>query len=323
MKGSNFLDALSAVKTVVFDKTGTLTQGQFEVQKVVSKNGVGEQKLLEFAGLAEMHSSHPIAKSIVDRLTQSGIKLDSTSIAEHVDFPGRGVQAQIRGHEILVGSDGLLHHKQIAHDVCELEGTAAHVAIDGTYAGHILIGDALKTDAKEAIKQLRKIGIERIVMLTGDNRCAAESVAKALGVDAFHAELLPEDKVRILEDIQLSSDHSGKLAFVGDGINDAPVIPRADVGIAMGALGSDAAIETADVVLMADSPLKIVEAVEIARQTRRIVWQNIFMALSIKLIFVTFGAMGMASMWEAVFADMGVSLAAVANSTRMLRGKWL
>jgi Zn2+/Cd2+-exporting ATPase len=322
VKGSNFLDALSAVKTVVFDKTGTLTQGRFEVQKVVSQNGFGEQQLLEFAGLAEMHSNHPIAKSIVRRLSETGVTLDSRSVAEHVDLPGRGVQANIQGHEILVGSDGLLHHKRVAHDVCELGGTAAHVVIDGTYAGHILIGDALKTDAKEAIARLRNIGIERIVMLTGDNRCAAESVAKALGVDAFHAELLPEDKVRLLEDIQRLSRHGGKLAFVGDGINDAPVIARADVGVAMGALGSDAAIETADVVLMTDSPLKMVEAVEIARQTRRIVWQNIVMALSIKLLFVVFGAMGMASMWEAVFADMGVSLAAVANSTRILRGSY-
>jgi Cd2+/Zn2+-exporting ATPase len=204
------------------------------------------------AALAEMHSNHPIAQCIVDRLIRTGIKLDSTSITEHVDLPGRGVQAHIRGHAILVGSDGLLHHKQIAHDVCELEGTAAHVAIDGAYAGHILIGDAHKPDAKEAITQLRNIGIERIVMLTGDNRCAAESVAKALEVDAFHAELLPEDKVRLLEDIQLSSNHGGKLAFVGDGINDAPVIARANVGIAMGALGSDADIETADVVLMTE-----------------------------------------------------------------------
>ena len=321
VKGSNFLDALSAVKTVVFDKTGTLTQGKFEVRKVVSRNGFGEQELLEFAGLAEMHSNHPIAKSILDKLAQTGIKLDSTSITRHVDLPGRGVQATIKGHEVLVGSDGLLHHKQIAHDVCELEGTAAHIVIDGTYAGHILIGDALKIDAKEAIAGLRNIGIERILMLTGDNRCAAESVAKALGVDAFHSELLPEDKVRLLEDTQRSSSHGGKLAFVGDGINDAPVIARADVGIAMGALGSDAAIETADVVLMTDSPLKMVEAVEIARRTRRIVWQNIVMALSIKLLFVVFGAMGMASMWEAVFADMGVSLAAVANSTRILRSR--
>jgi Cd2+/Zn2+-exporting ATPase len=282
---------------------------------------VGEQQLLEFAGLAEMHSNHPIAKSIVDKLTQSGMELDGASVTEHVDLPGRGVRARIRGHEVLVGSDGLLHHQHVAHDVCEMEGTAAHVVIDGVYAGYILIGDALKSDTREAVAQLRKIGIERIVMLTGDNRCAAESVANALEVDAFHSELLPEDKVRLLEEMQFSSNHGGKLAFVGDGINDAPVIARADVGIAMGALGSDAAIETADVVLMTDSPLKMVEAVEIARQTRKIVWQNIVMALSIKLLFVVFGAMGMASMWEAVFADMGVSLAAVANSTRTLRGQ--
>ncbi len=318
VKGSNFLDALSALKTVVFDKTGTLTRGKFEVQKVVSMNGVGEQELLEFAGLAEMHSNHPIARSIVAKLAQSGMKLDSAAVTEHVDLPGRGVRALIRGHEVLIGSDGLLHHRQVAHDVCELQGTVAHVVIDGTYAGHILIGDSLKPDAREALTQLQKIGIERIVMLTGDNRCAAESVANALGVDAFHAELLPEDKVRLVEEIKLSGNSGGKLAFVGDGINDAAVIARADVGIAMGALGADAAIETADVVLMTDSPLKMVDAVKIARQTRRIVWQNIVMALSIKLLFVVFGAMGMASMWEAVFADMGVSLAAVANSTRML-----
>jgi len=323
IKGSNFLDALSAVKTVVFDKTGTLTRGSFEVQEVVAKNGYEKDRLLENAAIAEMHSNHPIAKSIVSKVAEMGLKLDSTAVIEHVDLPGRGVRAVVGGQEILVGSDGLLHHHRIAHDVCEFEGTVAHVVIDGVYAGHILIGDALKADAKEAVSELRKIGIRRIEMLTGDNRCAAEFVAKALGVDAFHAELLPEDKVRLLEEIKLSANPGGKLAFVGDGINDAPVIARADVGVAMGALGSDAAIETADVVLMTDSPSKIVEAVKIARRTRRIVWQNIFMALSIKIMFVALGAMGMASMWEAVFADMGVSLAAVVNSTRVLRGKWL
>lgn len=323
VKGSNFLDALSAVKTVVFDKTGTLTRGSFEVQEVVAKNGYEKDRLLEYAAIAEMHSNHPIAKSIVGKVSEMGLKLDSTAVIEHVDLPGSGVRAVAGGHEILVGSDTLLHHNRITHDVCELEGTAAHIVIDGAYAGYILIGDTLKADAKEAVSGLRKIGIKRIEMLTGDNRRAAESAAKGLGVDAFHAELLPEDKVRLLEEIKLSSNYGGKLAFVGDGINDAPVIARADVGVAMGALGSDAAIETADVVLMTDSPLRIVEAVTIARQTRRIVWQNIFIALSIKIMFVTLGAMGMASMWEAVFADMGVSLAAVINSTRVLRGKWL
>jgi Zn2+/Cd2+-exporting ATPase len=319
VKGSNFLDALAAVKTVIFDKTGTLTRGDFVVQNVVPMNGFEGQRLMEFAALAEMHSSHPIAKSIVAKGAEMGLKLDSASIVEHVELPGRGVRAQVGGHEILVGSDGWLHHQQIAHNVCELESTAAHVVIDGEYAGYILIGDSIKADARQAITQLRGIGIERIEMLTGDNRCAAESVARALGMDAFHAELLPEDKLRLLEEIQSASHHGGKVAFVGDGINDAPVLARADVGVAMGALGTDAAIETADVVLMTDSPLKMVEAVQIARQTRTIVWQNIIMALSIKVVFVALGAIGLASMWEAVFADMGVALAAIINATRMLR----
>lgn len=321
VKGSNFLDALAAVKTVVFDKTGTLTRGDFVVQAVVPRNGYGEQQLLEFAARAEMHSSHPIAKSIVAKGVELGMTLDEASVAEHTDLPGRGVRALVGGHAILVGSDGLLHDRQIAHDTCALEGTAAHIVVDGVYAGHILIGDTIKADAREAVAQLRRIGIERIEMLTGDNRCTAATVARTLGVDAFHAELLPEDKVRLLEEIQSASGRGAKVAFVGDGINDAPVIARADVGVAMGALGTDAAIETADVVLMTDSPLKMVEAVAIARQTRTIVWQNIVMALSIKVVFVALGTMGMASMWEAVFADMGVALAAILNSTRMLGGR--
>lgn len=321
VKGSNFLDALSKVKTVVFDKTGTLTRGDFAVQKVVPINGFGEQRLLELAMLAELYASHPIAKAIVAKGYEMGLTPDSAAVTQHEDLPGRGVRAQVDGHEILVGSDGLLHHRKITHDVCELEGTTAHIVIDGRYAGHILIGDSLRTDAGQAISQLRAIGVEHIEMLTGDNRCAAEAVARSLGVDAFHAELLPEDKVSLLEDIQAAAAHGGKVAFVGDGINDAPVIARADVGIAMGGLGTDAAIETADVVLMTDSPLKIVEAIQIARHTRTVVWQNIVMALSTKIIFVVLGTMGMASMWEAVFADMGVTLAAIANSTRVLRGR--
>jgi Cd2+/Zn2+-exporting ATPase len=284
-------------------------------------NGHGEKQLLEFAALAELQSSHPIAKSIVAKCSETGIALDDTSVIEHTELPGKGVRALVGGHEILIGSDGLLHHRQITHEVCELEGTAAHIAIDGDYAGYILIGDSIKADAKRAISQLRTIGIERIEMLTGDNRCAAGSVANHLEVDAFHAELLPEDKVILLEEIQSAANHGGKVAFVGDGINDAPVIARADVGVAMGALGTDAAIETADVVLMTDSPLKLVEAVQIARQTRRIVWQNVVLALSIKVVFVILGAIGLASMWEAVFADMGVALAAIVNSTRILPRK--
>ena len=321
VKGSNFLDALAKVKTVVFDKTGTLTRGDFVVQKVVPLNGLGQQQLMEFAMLAELHASHPIAKAIVAKGREMGLNPDSTTVTRHEDLPGRGVRAQVAGHEILIGSDGLLHHRQVDHDVCELTGTAAHIVIDGHYAGHILIGDSVRADAGLAITQLRDLGMERIEMLTGDNRCVAESVAGSLGVDGFHAELLPEDKVRLLEKIQAATHHGGKVAFVGDGINDAPVIARADVGMAMGGLGTDAAIETADVVLMTDSPLKIVEAVQIARRTRTIVRQNIVMALAIKIVFVALGTMGMASMWEAVFADMGVSLAAIVNSARVLHGR--
>jgi Cd2+/Zn2+-exporting ATPase len=321
VKGSNFLDALAAVKTVIFDKTGTLTQGHFAVQRIVTRNGHSESQLLEFAALAEMHSTHPIGKSILAKATEQGMVLDGAAISEHVDIPGKGVQAVAGGRRILVGSDGLLHQHKIAHDVCDFEGTAVNVAVDDVYAGYILIGDTEKPDARETVSELRKIGVERIEMLTGDNRCAAEKTAKHLGMDAFHAGLLPEDKVRIVEKIKSAAPRGAKLAFVGDGINDAPVIARADVGVAMGALGSDAAIETADVVLMTDSPLKIVEAIKIAKQTRQVVWQNIVLALSIKVLFVVLGALGMASMWEAVFADMGVSLAAVVNSTRALREK--
>ena len=321
VKGSNFLDALAAVKTVIFDKTGTLTQGHFAVQRMVTRNGHSASQLLEFAALAEMHSTHPIGKSILAKAAEQGMVLDGAAISEHVDIPGKGVQAVAGGRKILVGSDGLLHQHQVAHDVCDFEGTAVNVAVDDVHAGYILIGDTEKPDARETVSELRKIGIERIEMLTGDNRCAAEKTAKHLGMDAFHAGLLPEDKVRIVEKIKSAAPRGAKLAFVGDGINDAPVIARADVGVAMGALGSDAAIETADVVLMTDSPLKIVEAIKIAKQTRQVVWQNIVLALSIKVLFVVLGALGMASMWEAVFADMGVSLAAVVNSTRALREK--
>jgi Cd2+/Zn2+-exporting ATPase len=319
IKGSNFLDALANLNTVVFDKTGTLTQGRFALQEVVVTNGYHPSALLEYAALAEMHSNHPIAKSILEKIAATGVALDSAAVSGHTDLPGRGIQALVHGRTVLVGNDALLHQHRIAHDVCEPEGTATHVVIDGKYAGYLLLGDTLKPDAAEAVAGLRKAGVARIVMLTGDNSCAAEAVAGRLGLDGFHATLMPEDKLRILEQLMTRDAKGGKLAFVGDGINDAPVIARADVGVAMGALGSDAAIETADVVLMTDSPLKMVEAVHIARQTRAIVWQNIVMALAIKALFVVLGAMGVASMWEAVFADMGVALAAVVNATRALK----
>jgi Zn2+/Cd2+-exporting ATPase len=319
IKGSNYLDALANLKTVVFDKTGTLTHGRFELQSVVTRNGHSPSELLEFAALAEMHSTHPIALSILQKVYESGRVLDDGTVSAHTDLPGMGIEAVVQGRTVLVGNDALLHQRQIAHDVCEIDGTAVHVVIDRKYAGYLLLGDALKPDAAKAIAQLRQAGVQRIEMLTGDNACAAQAVAARLGLDAFHAGLMPEDKVRVLEQIMTRSGDSGKLAYVGDGINDAPVIARADVGVAMGALGSDAAIETADVVLMTDSPLKMVEALHIARHTRTIVWQNIVMALSIKAVFVVLGAMGVATMWEAVFADVGVTVAAVINATRALK----
>ena len=321
VKGSNFLDALSKIGTVVFDKTGTLTRGSFDVNDIISHNGWDKAALLRMAALAEMDSNHPIGKSIVRKAAELSIQLDRANVSEHVDLPGRGIQALVEGHRVLVGSDGLLHENQVPHDSCELQGTAVHVVIDGAYAGNFLIGDTIKPEAKRTISELRKIGIDRIEMLTGDNRCTAEAVGKELAIDAIHSELLPEDKVAQLEKIQSKSTHGRKVAFVGDGINDAPVIARADVGIAMGALGSDAAIETADVVLMTDSPMKVADAVKTARKTKAIVWQNIIVAIGVKVVFVTLGTMGMASMWEAVFADMGVSLAAVLNSTRVLQSR--
>lgn len=318
VKGSNYIDALAAVKTVVFDKTGTLTRGVFEVKNVVNLNGFSKDQLLEFAAAAEYQSNHPIATSILAAYTREGRKLDTELITEHNDIAGKGVKARYGDHTILVGNDNLLHLEAIEHNKCNFESTVAHVVVDGNYAGYLMIGDEIRPDAEKAVNALREQGVENIVMLTGDNICAAEAVSKRLGLDNFYANLLPEDKVIIFEKISEQNQGKKKIAFVGDGINDAPVIARADVGVAMGALGSDAAIETADVVLMTDSPLKMAEAVSIAKYTRKIVWQNIFLAFVIKGIFIFLGAMGMASMWEAVFADMGTALLAVANSTRVL-----
>jgi Cd2+/Zn2+-exporting ATPase len=315
VKGANFLDALANVKTVVFDKTGTLTQGVFEVEQVVTANGYNAEQVLAFAAAAEWHSNHPIGASIMRAFVQAGGKLDADAVGDHVVLAGRGVRARWNGQEIVVGNDTLLHQEGIVHDVCAVEGTVAHVTVDGKYAGHILIGDRLKPGAVQAMHDLRGLGVERLVMLTGDNRCAAEQVAGSLHLDHFEAGLLPEDKVLHLERI-MSAAGAGKVAFVGDGINDAPVLARADVGVAMGGLGSDAAIETADVVLMTDSPAKLSEAIAIARGTRRIVWQNIVLALGVKAVFVVLGAFGVAGMWEAVFADMGTALLAVLNATR-------
>ncbi len=318
VKGSNFIDALAKVKTVVFDKTGTLTRGVFVVDQVVAVNGYSREQLLAFAAAAELHSSHPIAISIVRAYEEKGGSIDPGQVTGHTVIAGSGVRAQWNGHRIMVGNDALLHHEKIEHALCALEGTVAHVVVDDTYAGYIIIGDQLRHGAREAIERLRRIGVSRVAMLTGDNTCAAERVARQLDLDRFHADLLPEEKVRSLEQMLRESGHSGKLAFVGDGINDAPVLARADVGVAMGGAGTAAAIETADVVLMTDSLDKLAEAIAVSRRTHRIVWQNIALVLIVKMVFVSFGAFGLASMWEAVFADMGTALVAVLNATRAL-----
>ncbi len=319
IKGSMFIDALSKVKTVVFDKTGTLTRGVFTVDRVVTDNGFSSDQVLQMAAAVELHSDHPIGKSIVEAMKRKGLAIDESLISDHAAISGKGVKALFDGKSIAVGNDALLHERHIDHGQCDFDSTVAHVVVDDQYAGYILIGDQLKPDAEKAVERLRKNGVSRVLMLTGDNACAAASVAKALNLDQFHAELLPEDKVRIFEQILAETKEDGKVAFVGDGINDAPVLARADVGVAMGALGSDAAIETADVVLMTDAPAKMAEAVSIAKNTRKIVLQNIVLALTVKGIFILFGSFGLASMWEAVFADMGTALLALLNATRAFR----
>lgn len=324
VKGSMFIDALATVKTVVFDKTGTLTRGVFMLDRVVPGTGFSADHLLQLAAAAELYSDHPIGKSIVEAMKVKGLAINEALVSDHVAIPGLGVRAVYEGMSIAVGNDALLHERGIDHHQCVFENTVVHVVVDDQYAGYIVIGDQLKPDAKHAMHLLRQNGVDSIIMLTGDNESAAAHVAEALGLDQYHAGLLPEDKVRIFEEICAQGGNKGTVAFVGDGINDAPVLARSDVGVAMGGLGSDAAIETADVVLMTDSPVKMAEALMIARHTRRIVWQNIALAFSVKGLFLLLGAMGMATMWEAVFADMGTALLALLNASRVFssgRGK--
>jgi Zn2+/Cd2+-exporting ATPase len=316
VKGSTFLDTLSGVKAIAFDKTGTLTKGVFKVTEIVPHNGFDKSELLRIAAFAEASSNHPIAKSIrvaYDR------PIDESVISNYTEIAAHGVQATIKGKLVLAGNDRLLHRENIAHDTCNVEGTVVHLAVDRIYAGYIVIADEIKEDAVQAIRDLKAAGVEKIMMLTGDSQAVAQRIAKTLGVDAFAAELLPEDKVTAIEKLLWEFQKKGKVAFVGDGINDAPVIARADVGIAMGGLGSDAAIETADVVLMTDAPSKVAEAILVGRKTHIIVMQNIIFALTIKVIFIGLGLMGLATMWEAVFADVGVALAAIFNATRVLK----
>ena len=323
VKGSTFLDALTDVKTVIFDKTGTLTEGVFQVTQISPYNGYSEKEILTMAAIAESQSNHPVARSIVEaydrQITASDMTLTDSDVTDYEEIPGHGISAKVKGMSVLAGNDRLLHRENIEHDTCNVEGTVVHLAIDRKYAGYILISDRIKSDAPRAIARLKKAGVTETVMLTGDNRVVAQSVADKLGLDTYKAELLPEDKVVAIEEYLLKSDKKSKVAFVGDGINDAPVIARADVGMAMGALGSDAAIETADVVLMDDAPSKVAEAIGIARKTHSIVWQNIILAMAVKALFILLGAIGVATLWEAVFADVGVALLAIFNASRILR----
>ncbi|NOY21919.1 MAG: cadmium-translocating P-type ATPase [Acidobacteria bacterium] len=316
VKGSNFLDALSAVSVVAMDKTGTLTKGVFKVTDVVTKNGFSREQLLKTAALAEVHSTHPIAAAV--REAWNG-EIDLADVLEVAEQAGSGIIARTTDMEIMVGNDRLLHRQKIDHDTCHVRGTVVHVVIDKNYAGYLIIADEIKEDSAASVRKLKELGVKKVVMVTGDSRGVAESIAKQAGVDEVHAELLPEDKVSVIEKLQQETGGKGKVAFVGDGINDAPVLAMADIGIAMGGLGSDAAIETADIVIMDDKPSKVAVGIKIARRTRRVVTQNIVLALGIKLVFIALGIAGEATMWEAVFADVGVALLAVANAIRILR----
>ena len=315
IKGSNYLETLSKVKTVVFDKTGTLTQGVFEVSGV-HHSEMENEKLLEYAALAECASSHPISKSLQRAY---GKAIDRDRVRDIQEISGKGVSAVVDGHAVLAGNDKLMALRGIPFIGCHSVGTIIHIAIDGQYAGHIVISDVVKLHAKEAIERLKHAGVEKTVMLTGDSRRVADQVAGALGVDEVHSELLPADKVAQVEKLLAGKGGKDKLAFVGDGINDAPVLSRADIGIAMGAMGSDAAIEAADVVLMDDDPLKIAKAIRISRKCIGIVYQNIVFALAVKFACLALGALGLANMWAAIFADVGVMVLAVLNAIRALR----
>ena len=317
IKGSNYLETLSQVKTVVFDKTGTLTRGVFEVT-AVHHSDMDEQKLLEYAALAECASSHPISKSLQRAY---GKAIDRSRVTDIQELSGHGVTAVVDGHPVAAGNSKLMEQLGIPYHDCHSVGTIIHMAVDGQYAGHIVISDVVKPHAKEAVEALHKAGVEKTVMLTGDAKKVADAVAAELGVDEVHSELLPGDKVDKVESLLAQQSGKAKLAFVGDGVNDAPVLGRADIGIAMGAMGSDAAIEAADIVLMDDEPLQIAKAIRISRKCIGIVYENIVFALAVKFACLVLVAIGLADMWAAIFADVGVMVLAVLNAIRALRVK--
>ncbi len=316
IKGSNYLDLLNGIDVFIFDKTGTITKGVFKVRDVFTFNGFSKEELIEIAVLAEKHSNHPIAKAIKDfYINYFGKEPENIEPEEFKEKPGSGVFAKIRGKKIMVGSDRLLHEKDIVHKLCKGDGTTVHVVVNNIYAGYLVISDEIKKEAEEVIKKLKELGIKKVGMLTGDERFPAENIYKKLNLDFYKAELLPEEKVKEIEKLRKKN----KVAFIGDGINDAAAIAASDVGIAMGAMGQDAAIESADLVIMDDNLLKILSAIKIAKKTKKIVWQNIIFAIGVKLLFLIFGSLGIAEMWEAVFGDMGVSLIAIFNAMRILK----
>ena len=314
VKGSNYMETLSKTKIVVFDKTGTLTQGVFAVNGI-HHNTIEYEKIIEYAALAESSSSHPIAKSLQK---EYGREIDRTRVSDVQEISGKGIIATVDGHTVACGNEGLMEYLSIRSIPCHSIGTIVHVAIDGAYTGHIVISDVVKPNAAEAIRKLRAAGIRKTVMLTGDRKATAEKIAKELGIEEVYSELLPSDKVEKVENILKAKSNDEKLAFVGDGINDAPVLGRADIGIAMGAMGSDAAIEAADVVLMDDDPLKIAKAIRISQKCMRIVYENIVFAIGVKALCLILGAVGIANMWLAIFADVGVMVLAVLNAIRAL-----
>ena len=320
IKGSNYLEALGNVGTVVFDKTGTLTKGVFDVTKIVpagrSEAAYSEEELLFYAAHAESNSSHPIAVSIRKAY---GRQIDGGKISEYEEVAGHGVKVRVGEDTVLAGNEKLLAVSGVSHEKSTEPGTVVYLAVNGVFAGHLVISDTLKPDSVRAIKNLKSVGVGRIVMLTGDSRAVGERIGRELGIDAVYAELLPHQKVERLEELSADKTENGKVVFVGDGINDAPVLARSDIGVAMGGLGSDAAIEAADVVLMTDEPSKLVDAILIAKKTRRIVWQNVVFSLGVKGVILVLGAMGAATMWEAVFGDVGVTLIAVLNSMRVMK----
>ena len=316
VKGANYLEQLAHAEIVVFDKTGTLTEGSFRVT-AVEPQGISREALLETAALAESYSDHPISRSILEAW---GGKADHSRVGPVDELPGHGVRAMVDGEPVLVGNGRLLEQHDIPCAKTDAVGTVVHVAKSGTYLGYLVISDRVKDDAAETIRALKSLGVRKTVLLTGDRQAVGEAVAKELGLDDVHAELLPGDKVAMVEAL-LKETNGGKLAFVGDGINDAPVLSRADVGVAMGAMGSDAAIEAADVVLMDDKPSKLAKAIAISRRTNTIVWQNIIFSLGVKILVMILGVFGVATMWEAVFADVGVMVIAICNATRALRIK--